>query len=90
MMPALKTRRLEVRTDEETEQLVSDASALLHISKTAFIEDAVRTAARRVVARADVTLMAAEVFDSMMRAINVPDESRELADLASVPRLIGR
>lgn len=89
-MAAMKTRRLEVRTDEQTEQLVADASALLHMSKTAFIEDAVRTAARRVVARADVTMMSADVFDSMMRAIDEPDDSRALADLARTPRLIGR
>lgn len=89
-MAAMKTRRLEVRTDEQTEQLVADASALLHMSKTAFIEDAVRTAARRVVARADVTMMSADVFDSMMRAIDEPDDSRALADLARTPWLIGR
>ena len=89
-MTATKTRRLEARTDEQTEQLVADASALLHMSKTAFIEDAVRTAARKVVARADVTIMSADVFDSMMRALDEPERSPALADLARVPRLIGR
>ncbi|HEX8095517.1 DUF1778 domain-containing protein [Jatrophihabitans sp.] len=89
-MTATKTRRLEARTDEQTEQLVADASALLHMSKTAFIEEAVRTAARKVVARADVTIMSADVFDSMMRAIDEPDHSPALADLARVPHLIGR
>jgi uncharacterized protein (DUF1778 family) len=89
-MTAAKTRRLEARTDEQTEQLVADAAALLQVSKTAFIEDAVRTAARKVVARADVTMMSADVFDSMVRAIDRPDHSPALADLARVPRLIGR
>lgn len=89
-MSSVKTRRLEVRTDEETERLVAEASALLHVSKSAFVEDAVRSAARRVVARADVTLMSAEVFDSMMNALEVADRSPELADLARLPRLVAR
>jgi uncharacterized protein (DUF1778 family) len=41
---------------------------LLQMSKTAFVEDAARAAARKVVARADVTLMDAEVFDTMLSA----------------------
>ena len=89
-MTVLKTRRLEARTDEQTEQLVADAAALLHVSKTAFIEDAVRSAARKVVARADVTMMSGDVFDSMMQAIDEPDRSPALADLARLDRLIGR
>ncbi|TAM93030.1 MAG: DUF1778 domain-containing protein [Jatrophihabitans sp.] len=89
-MGGVKTRRLEVRTDEETERLVSEASALLHVSKSAFVEEAVRSAAQRVVARADVTLMSAEVFDAMMAALEVADHSPELADLARLPRIITR
>jgi uncharacterized protein (DUF1778 family) len=89
-MAATKTRRLELRTDEETEQLVTDAAALLHMSKTAFVEDAVRTAARRVIARSDVSLMDPEVFDTMMSALDRPDESTKLAELAKLPHLIAR
>jgi uncharacterized protein (DUF1778 family) len=89
-MSSVKTRRLEVRTDEETERLVSDASALLHVSKSAFVEEAVRSAARRVVARSDVTLMSAEIFDAMMAALEVADHSPELAGLARLPRVIAR
>ncbi len=50
-----KTRRLEMRTDQQTEQLVAEASAFLRVSKSAFTEDAVRTLADTVLARADVT-----------------------------------
>jgi uncharacterized protein (DUF1778 family) len=89
-MVVTKTRRLELRTDEDTEQLVIDAAALLHMSKTAFVEDAVRTAARRVIARSDVTLMDPAVFDTMMSALDRPDESTGLADLAKLPKLIDR
>lgn len=89
-MSSSKTRRLEVRTDEETERLVLDASALLQVSKTAFIEDAVRSAARKVVARSDITMMSAEVFDSMMSSLHSADISPELADLAQLPRIARR
>jgi len=89
-MAATKTRRLELRTDEDTEQLINDAAALLHISKTAFVEDAVRAAAHKVIARADVTLMDPEVFDVMMSALHRADESPELAELAELPQLIDR
>jgi uncharacterized protein (DUF1778 family) len=89
-MAVTKTRRLELRTDEDTERLVSDAAALLHVSKTAFVEDAVRAAARRVIARSDVTLMDPAVFDSMMSALDRPDESTGLAELAKLPKLIDR
>lgn len=89
-MTATKNRRLELRTDEETERLIAEASMLLQVSKTAFVEDAARTAARKVVARTDVTLMDAEVFDTMMSALDRADESAELAELGALPRLIGR
>lgn len=89
-MAVLKTRRLELRTDEATEHLVAEAAALLHVSKTAFVEEAVRKAARRVIARSDVTLMDPDVFDAMMSSLNHPDESAELAGLAKLPKLIER
>jgi uncharacterized protein (DUF1778 family) len=89
-MAATKSRRIELRTDEATEQLVTDAAALLRVSKTAFVEGAVRAAARRVIARSDVTLMDPAVFDSMMGALDRPDESTGLAELAKLPKLIDR
>lgn len=88
-MSTMKTRRLEIRTDAETEQLVADASALLHLTKTAFIEEVVRAAALKVVARSDVTMMSPEVFDDMIQRLDEPDTSPQLADLAGLPRLIG-
>ena len=43
-----------------------------------------------MIARADVTLMAPEVFDAMMATLDRPDESAELAALAALPRRISR
>ncbi|MFJ5955390.1 DUF1778 domain-containing protein [Paenarthrobacter sp. NPDC092416] len=89
-MAITKTRRLELRTDETTDQLISEAAELLHVSKTAFVTDAARQAAERVIARSDVTLMAPEVFDAMMASLDVPDENAALEVLSKLPRRIGR
>jgi uncharacterized protein (DUF1778 family) len=89
-MAITKTRRLEVRTDEVTDELIGEAAELLHVSKSAFVTDAARREAERVIARSDVTLMAPEVFDSLMATLESADESPELAELARLPRLIGR
>ncbi|MEJ2810784.1 DUF1778 domain-containing protein [Paenarthrobacter sp. CCNWLY172] len=69
---------------------MSGAAELLHVSKTAFITDAARQAAKRVLARADTTLMAPEIFDAMMASLNVPDESSELKTLSMLSRHIRR
>lgn len=89
-MTTTKTRRLELRTDESTDRLIAEAAGLLHVTKSAFVADAARQAAEKVIARGDVTLMAPEVFDAMMASLDRPDESAELAKLAALPRLIGR
>jgi uncharacterized protein (DUF1778 family) len=86
-----KTRskaRLEARIDPELDELIAEAAERLHVNKTTFVCDAVREAALKVIARADVTMMAPEVFDSMMASIDVADASPELEDLAAMPRLI--
>ena len=87
-MTTTKTRRLELRTDEATDQLISEAAELLHVTKSAFVADAARQAAEKIVARSDVTLMSPAVFDTMMASLDVPDGSPELAKLAKLPRLI--
>jgi uncharacterized protein (DUF1778 family) len=85
-----KTRRLELRTDEATDLMIAEAAELMHMTKSAFVADAARQAAEKVIARADVTLMAPEVFDAMMATLDRPDESAELAALAALPRRISR
>ncbi|MHA7984964.1 type II toxin-antitoxin system TacA family antitoxin [Rathayibacter sp. CAU 1779] len=89
-MAATKAHRLEVRTDAETYELIEEAADLLKQSKSAFVTDVVRQAALKVIARSDVTVMSAELFDAMMATLDVPDASEELADLATLPRRISR
>jgi uncharacterized protein (DUF1778 family) len=63
--------------------MVAEAAELLHMTKSAFVADAPQ-AAEKVIARADVTLMASEVFDAMIADLDRTDESVELAAPRSV------
>lgn len=82
--------RLEARIDADLDELIVEAAGRLHVTKTAFVSDALREAALKVIARAEVTMMAPEVFDSMMASIDLADDSSELDDLAAMPRLISK
>ena len=82
--------RLEARIDRDLDVIIGEAADRMHLTKTAFITDTLREAALKVVTRAEVTLMDAGVFDSMMASIDTADPSPELDSLAAMPRLIGR
>lgn len=89
-MATTRDRRLELRTDEATDQMITEAAELLQVTKSAFVADAARQAAARVLARADITLMDPEIFDSMVAGLDSPDDSAELSALAGLPRRIRR
>lgn len=80
--------RLEARIDVELDQMITQAADRLNVTKTAFVSDAIRDAALKVIARADVTMMAPGVFDAMMSSIDTADDSPELQSLAGLPRRI--
>jgi uncharacterized protein (DUF1778 family) len=80
--------RLEARIDADLDDLITQAALKQGVSKTTFVSEAARDAALKVIARADVTLMAAEVFDQMMSTIDVADHSPDLEELAALPRRI--
>lgn len=80
--------RLEARIDPDLDEMIAEAAERPHDTKTAFVTEAVRDAALKVIARADITFMAPEVFDSMMASIDIADDSPELESLAALPRRI--
>jgi uncharacterized protein (DUF1778 family) len=82
--------RLEARIDAELDDLITEAAERQGVSKTAFVSEAARDAAMKVIARADVTLMPAEVFDQMVASLDVADDSVELRALRALPRRIAR
>jgi uncharacterized protein (DUF1778 family) len=89
-MANAKTGRLELHMDPSTDELITQAAELLHVTKSAFVTEAARQAAQKVISRSDVTLMAPEIFDAMMASLDVPDESAELAALSKLPLRIAR
>lgn len=80
--------RLEARIDADLDDLITQAAHQQGVSKTAFVSDAARDAALKIIARAEATLMAAGVFDEMMATVDLADHSPELEELADLPRRI--
>jgi len=87
-MTTTKTRRLEARVDPATDELIAEAAEILQVTKSAFVCDAVRKEAQRVIARADVTLMAADLFETMIMSLDIADDAPRLAAAAKLPRLV--
>lgn len=76
-----KDARLDFRLDPETKARIERAAKLNNESISAFVVRAATTAADRVLARADVTMMPAEQFDELFAALDVADEAPALAQL---------
>jgi uncharacterized protein (DUF1778 family) len=88
-----RKERLEARVDSETNAIIARAAAVLNLSKSEFVVTAVAAEAQRVVARTDVTIMPAEMFDQMMSSLEVPDEGSVetlRASMRGVPTLTRR
>lgn len=83
-----KTRRVEFRADQETDDLITEAAKLSHVTKSTFVVEAARREAAKIVARADQTLMDADVFDALIGSLESADESPELEKLAKLPTLL--
>lgn len=87
---AMKTRRIEMRADPESEQRIARAAEAERLSVSAFVLDAATAAADRVLARTDITAMPADQFDDLISALDVPDEAPHLSRLAARPRQFER
>jgi uncharacterized protein (DUF1778 family) len=83
---AIRTKRIEMRADAESEALISAAAAARRVSVSAFVLEAATEEAGRVLGRADLTLMPADQFDALVAALDEPDEAPRLAQAARNPR----
>ena len=83
---ATRTKRIEMRADPESEALITAAAAARQVSVSAFVLEAATDEAGRILGRADLTLMPAGQFDTLIAALDEPDEARRLAEAASRPR----
>jgi uncharacterized protein (DUF1778 family) len=87
---ALKSMRIELRTDPDTEARIARAAALQGMSITAFVRGAAERAADRVLGEADQTMMPAEQFDGLMTSLDAPDRAPRLREVAQRQRAFGR
>ena len=79
VMGMSKTERIEVRVSADDKHAIAAATAMEHTTTTEFVRDTVLERARHVQARADRTLMAAEQFDALVAALDVVDDTPNLA-----------
>ena len=85
-----KTRRLEMRVDEATSEIIALAAAMRHETISAFVGRAARAEADRMLARSDTTIMSAEQFDALMGSLEKADGAPQLARVAARARRFQR
>ena len=83
---AAKTGRIEMRVDPDSGAKIAQAAEIERKSVSAFVLDAATTAADRVLARVDHTVLPAEQFDALLRSLDTPDEARTLRKAAQRER----
>lgn len=81
-----KDHRIDARIDAETDARLARAAEITHETVSSFVARAVRAETDKVLGRADVTLMDAELFDSLMDSLDAPEPAPALSKLASRPR----
>lgn len=74
-----KTERLELRVSADDKDVIAAAAAMERTTTTEFVRDAVLDRAEHVRARADRTLMPTGQFDALVAALDVPDDTPNLA-----------
>jgi uncharacterized protein (DUF1778 family) len=85
-----KTDRVEVRVAPQSHDQISAAAEKVNETTSEFMRNAALDRADKILALSSRTLMPAEQFDAMIRALDTPDEAPELARLAAQPRRFSR
>jgi uncharacterized protein (DUF1778 family) len=79
MVIVSKTERIELRVSADDKDAIAAAAQAAHTTTTEFVRDAVLARVQHVRARANRTLMPAEQFDALVAALDVPDDTPNLA-----------
>ena len=74
-----KTERIELRVSAVDKDAITVAAAMEQTTITEFVRHAVLDRAQHVQARADRTLMPAEQFDALVGALDIADDTPNLA-----------
>ena len=83
---ATRTKRIEMRADIHSEELIARAAEAEAVSVSAFVLGAAVREADRVLGRSDRTLMSAELFDALVESLDVADAAPRLAAGARSPK----
>lgn len=81
---ATKSRRIEMRTDEETDRRITLAAQMTNQSVSSFVLGAARLESDRLLAEQDTT-MPAEQFDALIASLDHADPAPTLKRLGSEP-----
>jgi uncharacterized protein (DUF1778 family) len=85
-----KTQRIEMRTDPDSEALITQAARLMHQSVSAFVLAAATAEAQRVLARVDHVVMPADQFDALISSLDTSADAPALARAARRERRFTR
>ncbi|MGI8728825.1 MAG: DUF1778 domain-containing protein [Solirubrobacteraceae bacterium] len=83
---ASRTKRIEMRADAVSEERMALAARAQDLSVSAFVLDAARREAERVLGRADHTLMPADQFDALVGSLDQNDSAPRLQQAAQAKR----
>jgi uncharacterized protein (DUF1778 family) len=86
---ATKSRRIEMRADEETDRRIALAAQMTHQSVSSFVLGAARVEADRLLAEQDTT-MRPEQFDALIASLDDADPAPSLRRLGSQPAAFER
>lgn len=81
-----KTERIELRVSAEDKHAIAAAAAAEHTSATEFVRNAVLDRVAHVRARTERTLMPAEQFDALVAALDLAQDTPNLARAFAQPR----
>lgn len=87
---ATRTKRIEMRADQVSEERIYKAADAQELSVSAFVLAAANREADRVLGRADRTLMPPAQFEALMESLDQPDPAPTLARAARKPRAFRR
>jgi uncharacterized protein (DUF1778 family) len=79
---AVKTKRIELRAEQETLDRIQRAASVVHEQTSEFIRKAAMQRAEDVLRQELVTAMEAEQFDKLMSSLDVADAAPRLAAAA--------
>ena len=85
-----KSERIEMRAEPDASAKIAQAAQVARTSVSAFVLAAATSAADRILARTDQTVMSAEQFDTLLTSLDTADPAPKLAHVASQPRRFTR